>query len=728
MPNGSRSTSPRSLARRLFLSPLEDRTVPTALVGLTTTNQLVTFDSAAPGTITSTVAVSGLQPGETLVGIDFRPATALSGANAGQLFGLGSTSQLYQIDPAGGAATKVGGTFTPALTGNAFGFDFNPAVDKIRVVSNSSQSLRINSATGAATADTNLAYDAATYDAVVGGPPPAPQVVDAAYTQNPSATANGPATTTLYGLDAGTDLLVTIGGPDSDPNPNAGQLFAVGKVGFDVTPDSGFDIEPATDMAFATRTDGSNTVISSINLTTAQSAVLGTVPGVSLRGLAIAPAATGAGTIQLAANTFAFPANRGPVAVTVTRTGGTAGTETVNFATSDGTAGMGVDYLATNGTLTFAPGQTTQTIFLNVPGGNVAAAPAKTFNLTLSAPGGGAALGANTTAVVTIPATTGTPGATQSGRFFAASAGKGGGPVVNVYDAVSGNQVFTFTAFETTFTAGVTVATGDVNGDGVDDIVVGAGAGGGPRIAVFDGATQKSIADFFAYEDTFRGGVIVASGDVNGDGVADVVAGTGIGGGPRVRVIDGLGLAGNSPASLLDFFAFESSARGGVNVAVGEFNGDGFGDIIAGSGNGGGPRVSVFSGNPAGGNNPAVLANYFAYEDTFRGGVFVASGDVNGDGIRDVIAGTGPGGGPRVRAFSGTTNTGVPGADFFAYDANSRGGVRVATSDLNGDGIADIVTGAGPGGPSTVRIFSGAGTPLRDIDTFAGFTGGVFVG
>jgi hypothetical protein len=96
--------------------------------GLTTTNNLVTFDSATPGTVSSSIAITGLQANETILGIDFRPATQ-------SLYGLGSSSRLYDLNLTTGAATQVGSAGAFTLSGNAFGFDFNPTVDRIRVVS-----------------------------------------------------------------------------------------------------------------------------------------------------------------------------------------------------------------------------------------------------------------------------------------------------------------------------------------------------------------------------------------------------------------------------------------------------------------------------------------------------------------------------------------------------------------------------------------------------------------
>ncbi|MBX9628630.1 MAG: DUF4394 domain-containing protein [Gemmataceae bacterium] len=732
--------SARSRPRVEFL---EGRDVPALLLGLTTANQLVRFDSATPGTpIGAPVAVTGLAGGENLVGLDYRPAT-------GQLFAVGSTSQVYTVNPTTGAATAVGAAFTPALdpAATGYGVDFNPVADRIRVVASTGQSLRIDPTTGAATADTALVFDPADpqnqgFFGTSGGPiAPGPQVVAVGYTLNdPDANPATAAVTTLYGIDAGQDLLVRIGGPDGTPSPNAGQTVVVDQLRnattfalVDFGPDAAFDIEPLSDAAYAV----TGSALYSVNITTGAVTPLGAVAGTALRGLAVIPAAAGAGTVSLSAATAAFPATRGPLAVTVTRTGGTATAATVSFATSTGGAAgnavAGVDFLPASGTVTFNPGETSRQIFLQLPAGTPAASPEKTFTLTLTDPTNGATLGATTAATITIPAVA----AATPTRFFTA-AGNGQVFVFGV-GGTGTTPAFTLTPFGTGYTGSLAAAVGDVTGDGTDDIVVGAGPGGAPRITVYDGATLGAsaptvLANFFAYESTFRGGVYVAVGDVNADGQADVIAGTGNGGGPRVQVFGGQGLTGTNQTVLANFFTVESTFRGGVTVGTGEYTGDANADVLAGTGVGGGARVQIFSGATvlAGGTStPAPAANYLAYADPFRGGVFVAGGDVNGDGLDDVVTGVGSGGGPNVRVFGGATTT--PIGSFFAFppaDPGGSAGVRVAVVDPTSDGAHPISTGGGAGASGAVRFFditgASAGGTLNPFP--AGFNGGVFVG
>src|SRR5262249_17446018 len=154
-------------------------------------------------------------------------------------------------------------------------------------------------------------------------------------------------------------------------------------------------------------------------------------------------------------------------------------------------------------------------------------------------------------------------------------------PEVKVFDAKTGTLKFDFMAYDPHFLGGVRVALGDVNGDGVPDIITAAGTTGGPEVKVFDGVTGKKIQDFMAYNSRFTGGVFVAAGDINSDGFADIITGADAGGGPEVRVFSGL-----THAVLRDFYAYSPYFNGGVRVAAGDVNHDGVIDIITGAGPG----------------------------------------------------------------------------------------------------------------------------------------------
>ena len=166
--------------------------------------------------------------------------------------------------------------------------------------------------------------------------------------------------------------------------------------------------------------------------------------------------------------------------------------------------------------------------------------------------------------------------------FTIAAASIGGKQIVKVFDAATHALIKTITAFQNSAMKNVRVTTGDVNGDGVPDIIVAAGAGRPARIKVYDGKTFNLIRSFLAFGGGFTGGVFVAAGDVDGDGDDDIIVGRGAGGRPRVRVFD----FENPGTLLLNFNAYPVGFSGGVRVASGDVTLDGFDDIITGAGTG----------------------------------------------------------------------------------------------------------------------------------------------
>lgn len=196
----------------------------------------------------------------------------------------------------------------------------------------------------------------------------------------------------------------------------------------------------------------------------------------------------------------------------------------------------------------------------------------------------------------------------------ATGAAAGQPPEVRLYDA-DNKEVKRFLAYHEGFLGGVNVALGDVTGDGVADIITAAGAGGGPHVKVFDGRTFEEIVSFYAYDPGFTGGVSVAVGDMNGDARPEIVTGAGPSGGPHVKVFDGRTLT-----EIRSFYAYDESFRGGVSVAVGSAIGDSLPQIITGAGAGGGPHVKMFDPHTL-----AEVLSFYAYDPGFSGGVNVAA-------------------------------------------------------------------------------------------------------
>lgn len=287
--------------------------------------------------------------------------------------------------------------------------------------------------------------------------------------------------------------------------------------------------------------------------------------------------------------------------------------------------------------------------------------------------------------------------------LYAVGAGPGVGsvPRVQVFDTQTGARLADFLAYEPVFTGGVSVAVADVNSDGFPDVIVAAGEGGGPRVRVIDGRAFRGVpgfpqapnngtavqsivvfADFFAFEEAQRGGAYVTGGNIIGSFNADIVVGAGPGGGPRVRIFDGLAVttrgktfngtqAGDVAA---DFFAFDSNFRNGVTVSLSPTFSGGTGQyLVVAPGSGGSPRVRVLSG-------PAIAQQGIVYNSFRPGDVF---------------------------------------ADFFAGNPNARGGAFVATADFDRDGFPDVAVGTGAGSIGGVTVYSGSAISLRGV-TFNG--------
>ena len=320
--------------------------------------------------------------------------------------------------------------------------------------------------------------------------------------------------------------------------------------------------------------------------------------------------------------------------------------------------------------------------------------------------------------------------------IYVTGAGQGGGPAVNVYSGIDNSVLNTFFAFESSFTGGVQTAVADVNNDGISDVIVGAGPGGGPRVIVYNGATNftTTLFDFFAFSPSFTGGVDVAGGDFNADGFADIVVGAGPGGGPQVNIFDGQ--TGNV---LTQFYAYDQSFRGGVTVAVGDVDGSSFNSVITGAGAGGGPNVRTFRNSRffdidaariLPGNQSISMnqtSSFFAYETSYTGGVQVAVGLNSGTsqgGFYRILTGTLTGG-PEVQIWESMGSHDITMdtpdvmfekvADFFAFDSTQTTGVRVGSVAVSKG--SDFLAATGFGTSTVVRRYSllpGASQPTLE--------------
>lgn len=316
---------------------------------------------------------------------------------------------------------------------------------------------------------------------------------------------------------------------------------------------------------------------------------------------------------------------------------------------------------------------------------------------------------------------------------FAVGAGSGT-PSATVYGA-DGSSLATLTpTLDPLFTGGVRVARADVNGDGAVDTIIATGPGTADLVQVISGTDNTTVlASFTPFADGFTGGLFVAAADLNADGKAEVVVSADLTGGPRVTVYDGASLVPTgTPLVLANFFGIadvfgniDANFRGGARVGLADVNGDGTPDLLVAAGFSGGPRVTIWDGNGVAAGNggaPTILplANFFAFEDTLRNGTYVSGTDINGDGKADVVLGAGPGGGPRVRVADAAK---VLALGTFSLDAPAAAGATLSSffagsSDLRG-GVR--VLGRDLNGDGIGDIITGGGLDsVSDVRIYPG--------
>lgn len=340
---------------------------------------------------------------------------------------------------------------------------------------------------------------------------------------------------------------------------------------------------------------------------------------------------------------------------------------------------------------------------------------------------------------VSAPVTAVGPSVTATGTAAVTAAPSGWAVALDA--GVYASQVFVFradgslamsvTPYGNGYRGGVRFARADFTGDGIPDLITVPAGGIEARLRVWDGATGALLADFAPFAG-YTGGLWVAIGDVNGDGVPDAAFGTDGGTLPLVTV-----LSGRDASVMGTFYAYAPGQTGGVRLAIGDVNRDGYADVVTASG-AGAPLVSVFDGRAlALGRGPQkLIPDFYLYPAVYLLGANIAVGDINGDGYADIVGG--PNVGPAyLRAVSGRALTAGQGplelASVFLTSATNTG-IRVSVTDADGDGRADVLaTPAGPAGGHVAlftapALFTNDPANARLLTPLPGISAAIFVG
>ncbi|WP_294278991.1 DUF4394 domain-containing protein [uncultured Chryseobacterium sp.] len=310
--------------------------------GITANNELVSFNASNPSSFSSKNTITGIGSGEKLMSVDFRPAT-------GELYAVSSASKIYVINTASFSARAVSSTaFSPAVSGSIVSIDFNPTVDRIRLVTNTGQNLRINPETGVTAAtDSNINGSGM------------PSVTGIAYTNSKS----GASSTTLYDIDAASGKLFK-----QDP-PNNGTLVEVGSLGFTFSGQAAFDINPGNTAALMAVQAGNQNILYTLDLTSGKASNIGTLPQTVI-DLAI-PTDLVAYAVDNSNNLQIFNPNN-PMPVSKSMTGMQSGESIV-----------GIDFRPANGQL-YAMGSSSRMYTVNLGTGTLTAVGSSAFSTQLS--------------------------------------------------------------------------------------------------------------------------------------------------------------------------------------------------------------------------------------------------------------------------------------------------------------------------------------------------------
>lgn len=261
-----------------------------------------------------------------------------------------------------------------------------------------------------------------------------------------------------------------------------------------------------------------------------------------------------------------------------------------------------------------------------------------------------------------------------------------------------GNLLSSFLAYDKKFKGGVNLATGDLDNNGSYEIVTAPLSRGGPHVRVF--SNQGTILnEFFAYDGKYTGGVNLAVGDLLGDKSKQIVTAP-VTGGSEIKVFKANG------SFLKSFVAYDAKFKGGVNIAVGDVDNDGKAEIITAPASNGGPHIKVFN------NDGLLLYQFFAYDKKMTKGVWLTVGDLDHDGWQDIVTVPAKNTMPQVRAFN---FNGTALYDFIAYSQYLTSGIRLSARDLSGDGLVELLALPNKSASALLRIYDSKGLEKSNV-------------
>jgi len=258
--------------------------------------------------------------------------------------------------------------------------------------------------------------------------------------------------------------------------------------------------------------------------------------------------------------------------------------------------------------------------------------------------------------------------------------GIGSAPEVKIF-RTDGSLIRTITAYASNMDKGVNVAVGDIDGNGRDEIITAPRTGDGPQVRIFNGWGQSIYTTgFYVYDTSFQGGVNITACDIDGNGRDEIITGPGQNSGPQVRVFNYRGVWTG-----VDYYPFSDSDRGGVTVGCANVDGGKEEEIITAMQSNSQNWIKVYKGD----KNKTVVGLFRGWPEDTKTGVNVAGGDVDGDGMDEVVASVYQSGGPQVKMFEAYGTEVNPG--FFAFEQDFTGGVNIAVGQTNKSGRDEII-------------------------------------